>query len=182
MAHAHITTDEFNRRAKPIRLACFDVDGTLTDGRLFFDEKGGELKAFHVHDGQGLRLLADSGVAVALITARESRIVQARGADLRLQHVFTGVSNKFELLKKLCQQEHVTLSEVAYMGDDLPDLACLQSVGLAACPKDALAIIQAHSHWHSDFTGGHGAARQFCDAILHAQNQHDTLLARFCAP
>jgi 3-deoxy-D-manno-octulosonate 8-phosphate phosphatase (KDO 8-P phosphatase) len=177
-----ISPDEFSVRAKQIRLVCFDVDGTLTDGRLFFDEHGGELKAFHVHDGQGLRLLEDSGIAVALITARDSKIVRARGQDLRLKHVFVGIANKLKLLKELCQREAIELSEVAYMGDDLPDLACLQSVGLAACPSDALDVIQQNVHWRSNFIGGAGAARQFCDAILHAQNKHNALLTRFSAP
>ena len=177
-----ISPDEFNTRAKRIRLVCFDVDGTLTDGRLFFDEHGGEVKAFHVHDGQGLRLLEDSGIAVALITARDSKIVRARGQDLRLKHVFVGVANKLKLLKELCQREAIELSEVAYMGDDLPDLACLQSVGLAACPKDALEIVQQHAHWHSGFIGGAGAGRQLCDAILQAQDKHQALVTRFSAP
>ncbi len=177
-----INQDEFNTRAARIRLACFDVDGTLTDGRLFFDEQGGESKAFHVHDGQGLRLLEDSGIAVALITARESRIVRTRGQDLRLKHVYTGVSNKLQVLHELCRSESIALAEVAFMGDDFPDLACLQSVGLAACPKDALAVIQQQVHWQSDFAGGGGAARQFCDAILHAQDKQTALLARYSAP
>ncbi len=177
-----IAQAEFSARAQCIRLVCFDVDGTLTDGRLFFDEHGGELKAFHVHDGQGLRLLEDSGIAVALITARDSQIVRARGHDLRLKHVFVGVANKLKVLNELCQREAIALSEVAYMGDDLPDLACLQSVGLSACPNDALDVIQQNVHWRSDFTGGAGAARQFCDAVLHAQNKHNALLMRFSAP
>ncbi len=177
-----ISPDEFNVRAKRIRMVCFDVDGTLTDGRLLFDEHGGELKAFHVHDGQGLRLLEDSGISVALITARDSKIVRARGHDLRLKHVFVGVANKLNVLKELCASESIQLSEVAFMGDDLPDLACLQSAGLAACPNDALDIIQQRVHWRSDFIGGAGAARQFCDAILQAQDKHSALLTRFSAP
>ena len=104
-------------RAKNIRLVCFDVDGTLTDGRLSFDESGGETKAFHVHEGQGLRLLEDCGIRVALITARHSWIVLARGRDLRLQHVFDGVTDKLAVVRQLCADEGITLEEVAYMGD-----------------------------------------------------------------
>lgn len=182
MKSALIAHEEFTDRAARIRLVCFDVDGTLTDGRLFFDEQGGELKAFHVHDGQGLRLLEDAGIAVALITARESQIVRTRGRDLRLKHVFAGVHNKLQVLNELCRSESIALAEVAYMGDDYPDLACMQSVGLAACPKDAVAVIQQHVHWQSDFIGGGGAARQFCDAILLAQNRQSALLAQYSAP
>lgn len=170
------------QRAEKIRLVCFDVDGTLTDGRLFFDEHGGELKAFHVHDGQGLRLLEDSGIAVALITARESQIVKKRGEDLRLAHIYTGVANKLQVLQSLCQRLNLNFSQVAFMGDDFPDLACLQSAGLAACPKDALAVIKQAVHWQSDFDGGQGAARQFCDLILQAQDCQQALIKRYSAP
>jgi len=169
-------------RAKNIRLVCFDVDGTLTDGRLNFDENGGETKSFHVHDGQGLRLLEDCGIRVALITARYSRIVQARGRDLRLQHVFDGVTDKLAVVRQLCASEGITLEEVAYMGDDYPDLACLQAVGLSACPADALMPIQANALWTSRFNGGHGAAREFCDFILSIQGKDEELLRRFGAP
>lgn len=170
------------KRAATIRLACFDVDGTLTDGRLFFDEHGGELKAFHVHDGQGLRLLEDAGIAVALITARKSKIVEKRGEDLRLAHIYTGVSNKLAILQSLCKKLDITLSQVAYMGDDLPDLACLQSVGLAACPNDAMTIIKQNVHWQSEYLGGFGAAREFCDFIMTSQNLQHALIARYSAP
>ncbi len=169
-------------RAKNIRLVCFDVDGTLTDGRLSFDENGAETKSFHVHDGQGLRLLEDCGIRVALITARHSRIVQARGRDLRLQHVFDGVTDKLAVVRELCAAEGITLDEVAYMGDDYPDLACLQSVGLPACPADALTPIQATALWTSRFNGGHGAAREFCDFILSIQGKAEELQRRFGAP
>lgn len=168
-------------RARKIRLVCFDVDGTLTDGRLSFDENGGESKSFHVHDGQGLRLLEDCGIRVALITARHSRIVQARGRDLRLQHVFDGVTDKLAVLRELCVTEGITLDQVAYMGDDYPDLACLQSVGLPACPADALTPIRAAALWSSRFNGGHGAAREFCDYILSIQGKDESLQRRFGA-
>ena len=168
--------------AAGIRLACFDVDGTLTDGRLLFTDDGAEIKAFHVHDGQGLRLLEDSGITVALITARDSRIVRARGQDLRLKHVYTGVSDKLAQLKRLCTDEAIALSQVAYMGDDLPDLACLQSAGLAACPADAVPVIRDHVHWISAFAGGNGAARQFCDLLLAAQHKTGAITARFGLP
>lgn len=176
---ARLSTHDVQQRAAGIRLACFDVDGTLTDGRLFFNEDGTEIKAFHVHDGQGLRLLEESGITVALITARESSIVRSRGQDLRLNHVYTGVSDKLAQLDQLCKAEGLSLSEVAYMGDDFPDLACLQSAGLSACPIDALPTIRDHVHWISEFAGGCGAARQFCDLLLQAQGKTDTLIKRF---
>lgn len=170
------------QRAAGIRLACFDVDGTLTDGRLLFSDDGAEIKAFHVHDGQGLRLLEDASIAVALITARDSRIVRARGRDLGLRHVHTGIADKLTQLRQICVQEGLSLSQVAYMGDDLPDLACLQSVGLSACPSDALPVIRDRVHWISAFGGGGGGARELCDLLLHAQHKTEAALTRFGAP
>ena len=164
---------ELQARAARIRLVAFDVDGTLTDGRLIFDAQGNELKAFHVHDGQGLRLLEDAGIKVALITARRSAIVQARGRDLRLSHVHDGVADKLA--------EGITLDETAYMGDDYPDLGCLQSVGLAACPSDALPDLRAAAHFTAAFAGGHGAARELCDLILAAQGKDADVRRRFGA-
>ncbi len=158
-------------RAQKIRLVCFDVDGTLTDGRLYFDSQGGEMKCFHVHDGQGLRLLEDAGIRVALITARRSNIVQARGKDLRLRYVFDGVADKHAVLQQICASENLSLAEAAFMGDDYPDLMCLQNVGLSACPADAMAVIQRVAHWQSRLPGGLGAAREFCDFILAAQGK-----------
>lgn len=172
---------ELQTRAARIRLAAFDVDGTLTDGRLIFDAQGNELKAFHVHDGQGLRLLEDAGIKVALITARRSAIVQARGRDLRLSHVHDGVADKLAVLRQICQAEGLELIETAYMGDDYPDLGCLQSVGLAACPNDALPDLRAAAHFTAGFAGGHGAARALCDLILAAQGKDADVRRRFGA-
>lgn len=172
---------DIQRRAAGIRLACFDVDGTLTDGRLFFDAHGNELKAFHVHDGQGLRLLEDAGIRVALITARRSEIVQARARELRLSHVHDGVADKLAVLRALCAQGGFGLECAAYMGDDFPDLACLQSAGLSACPADALPAIREQAHWISAFPGGGGAARQLCDLLLAAQAKTESVFSRFGA-
>ena len=177
-----LTTEDLQQRAAGIRLVCFDVDGTLTDGRLLFSDDGAEIKAFHVHDGQGLRLLEDAGITVALITARDSRIVRARGQDLGLKHVYTGISDKLTQLKQICAGEAIALSQVAYMGDDLPDLACLQSVGISACPSDAVPVIRDQVHWISAFIGGSGAARQFCDLLLASQLKTAAISARFAAP
>ena len=172
---------DLQARAARIRLAAFDVDGTLTDGRLFFDAQGNELKAFHVHDGQGLRLLEDAGIRVALITARRSAIAQTRGRELRLSHVHDGVGDKLAVLRGICQDEGIALDEVAYMGDDYPDLGCLQSVGLAACPNDALPDLRAAAHFIAGFPGGLGAARALCDLILSAQGKDAEVRRRFGA-
>ena len=170
------------QRAAKIRLAAFDVDGTLTDGRLWFDHVGNENKAYHVQDGLGLRLLADHGIAVALITARDSASARARGRDLRIEHVFTDVSDKLACLETLCQKLDIALSEVAYMGDDLADLAVFPHVGLAVAPANGHAWVRDGVHWITEQGGGEGAARSLCDLILEMRGLRPAVLARFLAP
>lgn len=174
-------TPDLLERASRIRLACFDVDGTLTDGRLFYDGEGRESKAFHVLDGQGLRLLEDHGVTVALVTARRSAGVQARARDLGLQHVHTGVKDKAATLRMLCASLGCAASETAHMGDNLPDLPALLLAGLAAAPANAHPWVAERVHFRTRANGGHGAARELCDLILEAKGLRAAVLERFGA-
>ena len=169
-------------RARRVRLVGFDVDGTLTDGRLWFDDAGVESKAFHVQDGLGLRLLEDAGITVAIVTARESAAARARARDLRLQHVFTAVKDKRACLATLGEQLGIGLDSAAYFGDDLPDLCLFGAVALAGAPGDAHPWVREHAHWTSRAGGGYGAAREFCDLILDAQDRRASILARYGAP
>lgn len=173
---------DLHARASRIRLACFDVDGTLTDGRLLFDTEGRELKAFHVHDGQGLVLLRKSGITVAFVTARVSTIAQQRGAELGLTEVHTAVPDKLACVRDIAQRHGLALDEVAFMGDDLPDLAPMAQVGLAVAPADAHAWTRERAHWVTGAKAGRGAARELCDALLVAQNRLDALLAGVATP
>lgn len=166
----------FAERARRVRLACFDVDGTLTDGRLFFDSEGRELKAFHVHDGQGLVLLRRAGIEVALVTARHSTIVERRAAELGVQ-ACTGIGDKLRCVEGIARAQGIPLDAVAFMGDDLPDLKVMLHVGLSACPADAHAWIAERAHWQAARAGGAGAAREFADALLLAQGHVDRLVA-----
>jgi 3-deoxy-D-manno-octulosonate 8-phosphate phosphatase (KDO 8-P phosphatase) len=168
-------------RAARIRLVGFDVDGTLTDGRLWFDGQGNESKAFHVHDGLGLRLLEDNGIPVALVTARDSASARARARDLRLSHAFTDVRNKVACLSALVAQLGIGWDEVAYMGDDLHDLALFPRVGLAVAPANAHPWVRGHAHWVTALRGGEGAARALCDLVLDARGLRDAVLVRFGA-
>ena len=179
---ALLSAVELQARAATIRLAVFDVDGSLTDGRLWFDGAGGESKAFHVQDGLGLRLLEDHGIAVAMITARESAALRARAKDLRIERVFTGVADKRDCLKNVCRQLSLPLSSVAYFGDDLPDLATFPLVGLAAAPIDGHPWVRERAHWLSTRPAGFGAARELCDLILVAQGFKDVALGRYLNP
>jgi 3-deoxy-D-manno-octulosonate 8-phosphate phosphatase (KDO 8-P phosphatase) len=174
--------EHVRERAAKIRLAAFDVDGTLTDGRLWFDGAGNETKAYHVQDGLGLRLLIDHGIAVALITARDSASARARAKDLRIEHVFIDVKDKLACLKTLCAQLALDLSEVAYMGDDLADLSIFPHVGLAVAPANVHDWTRGSVHWVTAQQGGEGAARALCDLILEQRGLRAAVLARFAAP
>jgi 3-deoxy-D-manno-octulosonate 8-phosphate phosphatase (KDO 8-P phosphatase) len=168
-------------RAARIRLACFDVDGTLTNGDLTYDSDGRESKTFNVQDGLGLRLLEENGIVVALITARESDAVKARGRDLRLHHVHTAVHDKAACLLELCRTLGLTPDEAAHMGDDLHDLPALARVGLAVAPANAHPWVAPRVHWQTPSRGGAGAARELCDLILEARGLRAAALARFDA-
>jgi 3-deoxy-D-manno-octulosonate 8-phosphate phosphatase (KDO 8-P phosphatase) len=177
MPYSHLNDypADIRERARRVRLACFDVDGTLTDGRLFFDSEGVELKAFHVHDGQGLVLLRKAGIAVAFVTARASAIAEQRAAELGLE-AHTGVKDKFACVSQIAARLGIGLDEVAFMGDDLPDLRVMLQVGLAIAPVNAHAWVRERVHWRTAARAGHGAAREFCDLLLAAQGHAEALL------
>ena len=168
-------------RAARVRLACFDIDGTLTDGGLTYDADGRESKTFNVQDGLGLRLLEDNGIAVALVTARESSAVVARGRDLRLSHVHTAVKDKAACLRDICASMGIGTDEAAHIGDDLHDLPALAIVGLAVAPANAHHWVASRVHWQTPSRGGAGAGRELCDLILSAHGLDATVLARFGA-
>ena len=174
--------DELRRRAAKIRLAAFDVDGTLTDGRLWFDGEGRESKAYHIHDGLGLKLLQEVGVAVAFITARESPSARARARDLGITHVYTGVEDKRATLASLSAELGLGMDECAYMGDDLADLCVFDQVGLAVAPANLHDWLLGHVHWITPARGGAGAARALCDLILEARGEREGLMRRYGAP
>lgn len=167
---------EVRERAARIRLACFDVDGTLTDGRLYFDGEGRELKAFHVHDGQGLVLLRKAGLAVAFVTARPSRIAEHRGAELGLSEIHTAVADKYACVLDIAARLGLAPDEVAFMGDDLPDLRVMLRVGLAVAPASAHPWVAERAHWRTSARAGQGAARELCDLLLVAQGRAEPLL------
>ena len=163
-------------RAARIRLVGFDVDGTLTDGRLWFDADGREAKTFHVHDGQGLVLLRKAGIAIAFVTARNSTVAANRARELGAEpHI--GVSDKWACVDAIRDRLGLSPDEVAFMGDDLPDLPVLRRVGFAVAPANAHHWLRDAVHWITPSRGGEGAARELADLILQAQGQLDGLLA-----
>jgi 3-deoxy-D-manno-octulosonate 8-phosphate phosphatase (KDO 8-P phosphatase) len=158
-------------RAKAIKLVIFDVDGVLTNGSLWFDSNGEFCKAFSVYDGLGIKLLQRAGIETAVITARNSPAVAQRLAALKVNHYYYGVEDKRPAYRALLDQLNLTDSQVAYLGDDLPDLALIRHVGLGATVANANPFIKEHAQWQSTRCGGDGAAREFCEFILTAQDK-----------
>jgi 3-deoxy-D-manno-octulosonate 8-phosphate phosphatase (KDO 8-P phosphatase) len=160
-----------------MRAAIFDVDGVLTDGRLFIGESGEVFKAFHVLDGHGLKLLGQAGIAPIVITGRDSPAVRRRLADLGLTDAHFGVSDKLAVAQPLLQARGIAWADVAVIGDDWPDLPLLARAGFACAPAQAHAEARALAHHVTSARGGEGAAREFCDLLLSASGRYAELLA-----
>ena len=163
-------------RAARVRLVAFDVDGTLTDGRLWYREDGRELKAFHVHDGHGIRRMQAHGIAVALVSARISHVVALRAEELGIDHVYQGQPDKLACLHDLLHGAGLDAAQAAFVGDDLADLRAMRACGLGIAVADAHPWVRERAHWHTQVGGGRGAAREVCDLLLIAQNKADAEL------
>ncbi|OZI26861.1 phenylphosphate carboxylase subunit delta [Bordetella genomosp. 9] len=164
-------------RAAAVRLMVFDVDGVLTDGSLYYGEHGELFKRFNALDGHGLRLLAEGGVNVALITGRSGPIVDRRAAELGIAEVMQGVRDKGAALAALAQRVGVSLDQTGYMGDDIIDLPAMQRAGFAASVPNAPAYVAQGAHWVASHPGGGGAVRECCDILLACQGRLGALLA-----
>ena len=156
-------------RAAGIRLAVFDVDGVLTDGRLILDDHGVQTKAFHVRDGLGLKALMRHDIAVAVITARQSGVVERRMAELGIRHLRQGQSDKRQAMIDLLTELGVAAEQACYMGDDLIDWPAMGQCGLSAAPADADAWIRSQVDVVTRASGGYGAVRELCELLLDAR-------------
>jgi len=156
-------------RAGRIRLLVLDVDGVLTDGRLYLSPTGEELKVFHVRDGSGLVAVQRAGITVAIISGRDSAAVSRRAAELGIRHVRQGVVDKGAELDRLLSELGVEPVETACVGDDTPDLPMLRRVGLAVGVADAHPALLEAAHWITRAPGGRGAVREVCDLLLSAR-------------
>ena len=159
-----------------LKAAIFDVDGVLTDGRLYIGEAGELFKAFHVLDGHGLKLLAQAGVVVIVITGRDSPAVRRRLVDLGVADAHFGVSDKLAVAGPLLAARGIDWADVAVIGDDWPDLPLLARAGLACAPPGAHAEALALAHHVTRAAGGAGAARELCDLLLLASGRYAALL------
>ena len=167
---------KINAAAKKIRLLILDVDGVMTDGRIILDNAGNEMKAFHVRDGHGLKMLGDSGVKIAIITGRSSNVVERRAAELRIKDVYQGCRCKTEAYEQLTEKYGLNDSEVAYVGDDIVDIPVLKRVGLPVAVADAAGEARKHALLVTKNPGGRGAVREVTDLILMASGRWKELL------
>ncbi len=149
-----------------IRLFALDVDGTFTDGGLYLDGRGGEMKRFDIKDGMGIVLLRDAGVETALISGRYSAATEQRAGDLKVALLFNGVPDKLAVLTKLMEERGLEPREVAYMGDDVNDVECLRMAGLALAPSDGTPEAKSAAGYVTASPGGYGAVREAAEFIL----------------
>jgi 3-deoxy-D-manno-octulosonate 8-phosphate phosphatase (KDO 8-P phosphatase) len=156
-------------RARRIRLLVLDVDGVLTDGDLHISARGEEVKVFHVRDGFGLVALRRAGVAIAIISGRDSGAVKYRAAELGIQYVRQGIADKASALDALCAELELSREQVACVGDDTPDVPMFERAGIAIAVADAHPDAAVRAHWVTQARGGRGAVREICDLLLAAR-------------
>ncbi len=171
--------DALTEKAKLIELAIFDVDGILSTGALYYDKDGETFKPFHVHDGLGLKMLQRTGIQVAIISAKESAPLVRRLKDLGIDHTYLGYEKKLPAYEELKKKLNLTDQQIAYMGDDLPDLPLLRRVGLPATAVNAVEIVKQHVDFTTKNKGGKGAVREFCELLLKAQNKFDAVVESY---
>lgn len=171
-----LTKDQIIAKAAKLKLLILDVDGVLTDGRLFFDHEGNEYKSFHARDGHGIKLLRQTGVEVAVISGRSSKAVALRMKMLSIEHVYLGHENKILAFNEIIEKIGVVPEQVAHVGDDLLDLPIMIRVGLAIAVKDANFAVKPYANWCTEALGGQGAVREVCDLIMQAQGQFDKVV------
>ncbi len=167
------------KRAAAIRLVVFDVDGTLTDGGLVLGPGGQEFKVFHVRDGQGLVMLREAGLEVAVVTSRSSEAVADRMRALGIRYVYQGCSDKLSIFEQLLATLNLRPAQCACVGDDLTYLPLLARAGLAVAVADAHPAVRDQAHWCTQLPGGRGAAREVCDFILDVQGRLAAMTARY---
>jgi 3-deoxy-D-manno-octulosonate 8-phosphate phosphatase (KDO 8-P phosphatase) len=170
---------ELIAKASKIRLLILDVDGVLSDGRIIVTDSGEEIKAFHVQDGLGIQLLLENGIQVAVISGRNSPLVEKRIRDLKIPYLYQGQFNKIAAFEDVLAKTQITAEHAAHVGDDLPDIALFKRVGLAIAVNNATVETKQQSHMQTQNLGGHGAVREICEFILKAQNKWPAIVERF---
>jgi len=170
---------ELIERAKKIKLLVLDIDGVLTDGRMIYGNYGDELKNFNVNDGLGIFLVRRSGVKCVILTAKASRIVTKRAKELKLDKVYQGFHYKIKALQKMKRKFRLSEDQICFIGDDVIDIPVLKRVGLAVCPPNAMDEVKPFAQLITERKGGHGAVREVCNFILHAQGTWDKVTSKY---
>jgi 3-deoxy-D-manno-octulosonate 8-phosphate phosphatase (KDO 8-P phosphatase) len=170
---------DFSSRAQPIQLLLTDVDGVLTDGGIIFDNQGIETKQFHIQDGLGIKLWQRAGLRFGMITGRSSHIVKLRAAELGVDLVRQGFETKLPTVKEVARELGLKPEQIAYIGDDLPDLPVLRWAGLAVAVADAVPEVLAAAHLVTQRLGGRGAVREAIAAILQAQQRWQEVIMNY---
>lgn len=174
-----MSQEDFQERARNVRMIVFDVDGVLTDGSLFFGDDGQEYKAFNSRDGHGIKMLRASGVEPGIITGRTSQVVLHRARNLGITHLYQGADDKLQAFENLLVSVGLAPDQIAYMGDDVVDLPVLRRCGLAISVPDAPDEVKARSHYVTRANAGRGAAREVCELIMRAQGTWAAQLALY---
>ncbi|MDG2079918.1 MAG: HAD-IIIA family hydrolase [Pseudomonadales bacterium] len=165
-------------KARGIKLLALDVDGVMTDGKLYFGHQGESLKSFSILDGLGIKLLRDCGIECAIITGRSSEIVEKRATELSIKHVVQGREDKLTALMELLAQLNLSQEHAAYMGDDLPDLSAIRFCRFGITVANAYPAVKQHADWVCSNSGGSGAVREAADILLTANGHYDDVIAR----
>lgn len=168
-------------RTQKLKLMVFDVDGVLTDGRIYFSEEGIEIKAFHSLDGHGLKMLRSSGVEVAIMSGRQSKAVDMRAQSLGIQYVYQGVEDKLPVLLELFAKLGITGDQAGFMGDDIVDISSMRRCGLSVAVPNSPLLVRENAHYVTQLAGGHGAVRELCEFIMQIQGTFDRQIARYLA-
>ncbi|KAA8979780.1 HAD hydrolase family protein [Halospina sp. K52047b] len=175
-------TAPLNERGATIQLLAMDVDGVLTDGSLYFAASGDELKAFSILDGQGLRLIQTQGLITAFITGRTSPLTEARARNLDIGYLIQGRTDKLTALRELSERTSIPLNAIAYVGDDLPDLAAIEAAGIGISVPNGCAAVRGSADWCTTAPGGSGAIREVCEWLLACRGVLDQLVDGYRAP
>lgn len=167
------------QKAAKTRLLALDVDGVLTDGRLYFAEDGQELKTFDTQDGHGIKMLQQSGIICAIITGRNTKLVARRANNLGITHLLQGREDKLVALRELSAELGIAVENMAYVGDDWPDLPAIRAAGLGIAVANAHSELHTHADYVTRLEGGRGAVREVCDLLLKAKGTYATALAPY---
>lgn len=162
-------TQQTANQFKQVKLLICDIDGVFSDGRIYLGNQGEELKAFHTRDGFGIKAIINAGIQVAVITGRNSKIVETRMKSLGVQHIYQGQEDKVQAFNLLCQNLNLTPADIAYIGDDVPDLSVMQQVALPIAVADAHPLILKLAGYITHNRGGFGAVREACDILLESR-------------